>query len=50
MKKCAVYSRISTDNQAEKEYNTCQSQEEKIRAYISSQNNWEIYYVSLFTK
>ncbi|MFC2061452.1 recombinase family protein [Elusimicrobiota bacterium] len=42
-KKCAIYTRVSTDNQAEKEYNSCTSQEEKIRAYISSQNDWQTY-------
>lgn len=27
---CAIYTRISADNQAEKEYNSCEAQEEKI--------------------
>jgi len=34
---CAIYTRVSTDNQAEKEYNSCKAQEEKIKAYIKSQ-------------
>jgi len=45
MKKCAIYTRVSTDNQAEKEYNSCQSQEEKIRAFITSQEDWQVYEV-----
>lgn len=27
--KCAVYTRVSTDNQAEKEDNSCETQEDK---------------------
>ena len=34
--KCAIYTRVSTDSQAEKEYNSCEAQEEKIKAYIRS--------------
>ena len=30
--KCAIYTRVSTDNQAEVEFNSCQAQEEKIIA------------------
>ena len=44
-KRCSIYTRVSTDMQAEKEYNSCQSQEEKIRAFIESQDKWEIYQV-----
>jgi len=33
---CAIYTRVSTDNQAEKEYNSCEAQEEKIKSYIRS--------------
>jgi len=40
---CAIYTRVSTDNQAEKEYNSCETQEEKIRSFIKSQDNMEIY-------
>jgi DNA invertase Pin-like site-specific DNA recombinase len=36
---CAIYTRVSTDNQAEKKYNSCEAQEEKIKAYIRSQEN-----------
>jgi len=42
IKKCAVYTRVSTDIQAEKEFSSCEAQEEKIKAFIKSQNNWEI--------
>ena len=30
--KCAIYTRVSTDNQAEKEYNSCEAQEERIKS------------------
>src|SRR3989339_217190 len=43
MKNCAIYTRVSTDMQAEKEYNSCKSQEDKIRSYINSQEGWKIY-------
>ncbi|GIW69043.1 MAG: hypothetical protein KatS3mg100_537 [Candidatus Parcubacteria bacterium] len=28
-KNCAIYTRVSTDNQTEKEFSSCESQEEK---------------------
>jgi len=37
--KCAIYTRVSTDNQAEVEFNSCEAQEEKIRSFIKSENN-----------
>ncbi len=43
--KCAIYTRVSTDNQAEKEFNSCEAQEEKIRNFVKSQNNWEVFKV-----
>ena len=43
--KCAVYTRVSTDSQAEKVFNSCEAQEEKIRAFIKSQENMEVYKV-----
>ena len=43
--KCAIYTRVSTDNQAEVEFNSCEAQEEKIRAFIKSQENMEVYKV-----
>ena len=39
---CAVYTRVSTDLQAEKEFSSCESQEEKIQSYVKSQNNWQV--------
>ncbi len=42
---CAIYSRVSTDNQAEVEFNSCQAQEEKIKSFINSQENLLVYKV-----
>ena len=42
---CAVYTTVSTDNQAEKDYNSCAAQEEKIRSYIRSQEGLTPYKV-----
>lgn len=44
-KNCAIYTRVSTDIQAEKEFSSCESQEAKIRSFIQSQNNWQIFKV-----
>ena len=33
---CAIYTRVSTDTQAEKEFSSCEAQEEKIRAFIKT--------------
>ena len=33
MKNCAIYTRVSTDNQAEKEFSSCEAQEQKIRSF-----------------
>jgi len=41
--KCAIYTRVSTDNQAEVEFNSCEAQEEKIKSFIKSQENMEIF-------
>jgi site-specific DNA recombinase len=43
--KVAIYTRVSTDNQAEVEFNSCEAQEEKIRSFINSQDNMEIFKV-----
>ncbi len=43
--KCAIYTRVSTDNQAEVEFNSCQAQEEKIRSFVNSQENLFVYKV-----
>ena len=42
---CAIYTRVSTDMQAEKEFNSCEAQEAKIRSFINSQEDMEIYRV-----
>jgi len=41
IKKCAIYTRVSTNMQAEKEFNSCEAQELKIKNFVKSQNNWE---------
>ena len=41
-KRCAIYTRVSTDIQAEKEFSSCEAQEQKIRAFVKSQDNWQI--------
>jgi len=41
--RCAIYTRVSTDNQAEVEFNSCEAQKEKIRSFIKSQENMEIF-------
>ncbi|MCM8823855.1 MAG: recombinase family protein [Candidatus Omnitrophica bacterium] len=41
---CNLY-RVSTDNQAEKDFSSCEAQEEKIKAFVKSQNNWEVFKV-----
>ncbi|MFA7151667.1 MAG: recombinase family protein [Candidatus Paceibacterota bacterium] len=41
-KRCAVYTRVSTDNQAEKEFSSCEAQEEKIKYFVESQNDFSI--------
>ena len=42
-KNCAIYTRVSTDNQAEKEFSSCEAQEQKIRSFIASQNDWRVF-------
>jgi len=42
---CAIYTRVSTDNQAEKDFSSCEAQEEKIRVFVKSQNNWKVFKV-----
>jgi site-specific DNA recombinase len=41
--RCALYTRVSTTNQAEKEYNSCDAQRDRILSYIKSQDSMEIY-------
>lgn len=42
---CAIYTRVSTDNQAKVEFNSCEAQEAKIRSFISSQEDMNIFKV-----
>jgi len=44
-KQCAIYTRVSTDSQTEAEFSSCEAQEEKIRSFIESQNNWQVFKV-----
>src|SRR3989344_1487155 len=43
IKNCAIYTRVSTDNQAEKEFSSCEAQEQKIRSFVASQNDWQVF-------
>ena len=43
--KIAIYTRVSTDTQADKEFNSCEAQEAKIGSFISSQENMDVYKV-----
>ena len=43
MKRCAIYTRVSTSNQAEVEYNSCEAQRDRILSYIKSQENLEVF-------
>jgi site-specific DNA recombinase len=40
--RCAIYTRVSTDSQAEVVFNSCEAQEDRIRAFISSQPGFEV--------
>ena len=42
---CVIYTRVSTDNQAEVEFNSCQAQGEKIKSFINSQENLSVFKV-----
>jgi DNA invertase Pin-like site-specific DNA recombinase len=42
MKRCAIYSRVSTIMQAEVEYNSCEAQRDRILSYIKSQEDLEL--------
>ncbi len=41
--KCAIYTRVSTSMQANKEYNSCEAQRDRILSYIKSQDGLEVY-------
>jgi len=43
--RCAIYTRVSTDNQVEKDYNSLETQKESLMAYIQAHKyeGWELY-------
>ena len=41
MKRCAIYSRVSTSMQNEAEYSSCEAQKDRIMSYIKSQEDLE---------
>ncbi len=43
--RCAVYTRVSTDMQAEVEFNSCEAQEDRIKSFVSSQEEFEVFKV-----
>ena len=45
MMRCAIYTRVSTDNQAEVEFNSCEAQEDRIRSFIDSQETMDVFKV-----
>ena len=45
LKKCAIYTRVSTDIQAEKEFSSCEAQEQKIKYFVESQNDFSVFKV-----
>lgn len=40
---CAIYTRVSTENQAKKEFNLCEAQRKRIEHFIKSQEGFGIY-------
>ncbi len=40
--RCAIYTRVSTDQQAEVEFNSCEAQEDRIRSFIASQEGFTV--------
>jgi site-specific DNA recombinase len=40
--RCAIYTRVSTDQQAEVEFNSCQAQEDRVRSFIASQEGFTV--------
>ncbi len=43
--KCAIYTRVSTDAQAEVEFNSCEAQQNKINSFIQSQEDMKVFKV-----
>ncbi len=41
--RCALYTRVSSRNQVEKDYNSLETQREKLEAFCKSQDNHEVY-------
>ena len=41
--RCAIYTRVSTDQQAEKEFSSCEAQEDRIRSFIASQEGFILH-------
>ena len=42
MKKAAIYTRVSTSMQADKEYNSCEAQKDRMLSFIKSQEDMEL--------
>ena len=40
--KCAIYTRVSTDSQADVAFNSCEAQEDRIRSFIDSQQGFVV--------
>jgi hypothetical protein len=38
--RCAIYTRVSTDQQMEVQFNSCEAQEDRIRSFIASQEGF----------
>ncbi len=43
--RCAIYTRVSTDMQAEVEFNSCEAQEDRVRSFIASQEGFQVFKV-----
>ena len=43
--KAAIYTRVSSDSQAEVEFNSCEAQEARIRSFIASQDGFKVFKV-----
>jgi site-specific DNA recombinase len=43
--KCAIYTRVSTDSQVDVVFNSCEAQEDRIRSFIDSQDNFKVVQV-----
>ena len=42
--RCAIYTRVSTTGQADKEYNSCEAQRDRILSYVNSQEGLSIFH------